>query len=266
MRILFIGGGNMATALIAGLLRQGSRAEQLAVVARNSESQQRLRTAFPIKVWPCIGAEALDADVVVLAVKPHQLQAVAEQLAPLLEQQLVLSIAAGVRAQTLSAWLAGYPSVVRSMPNTPAMVGAGVAALFALPAVTAQQRQQAGDILAAVGTILWLEDESLLDAVTAVSGSGPAYIFYFMEAMQEAAITLGLSPDAARMLTLATFSGAAKLAEYSTDEFAVLRATVTSPGGTTERALLSLAESGVQHAIAQAIYAAAQRSKELGGS
>lgn len=264
MRILFVGGGNMATALIAGLLRQGIDAERLAVVARNAEAQQRLQSEFQVKVWPDMTADALDVEVVVLAVKPQQLKLVAQQLAPLLKQQLVLSIAAGVRAGTLSAWLGGYARVVRCMPNTPAMVGAGIAGLFALPAVSLAQRQQAGEILQAVGSTLWLGEESLLDAVTAVSGSGPAYVFYFMEAMQQAGLGLGLSEDAARQLTLATFSGAIKLAEFSPDDVAVLRARVTSPGGTTERALLSMQANEVQGAIVQAIYAAAQRSEELG--
>ncbi|MHB1677293.1 MAG: pyrroline-5-carboxylate reductase [Sulfuriferula sp.] len=264
MRIVFIGAGNMATALIAGLLRYGIGAERLAVVARNFEAQQQLHNEFRIKVWSHIDADAMDADVIVLAVKPHQLQAVAQQLAPLLKQQLVVSIAAGVRAGTLSDWLQGYAMVVRTMPNTPATVGAGVTALFAMAAVSAAQREQASAIMQSVGSTLWLEDETLLDAVTAMSGSGPAYIFYFMEAMQQAGIRLGLSTAAARQLTLATFSGAAKLAEVSTEEVAVLRARVTSEGGTTERALLSMQSSGIEAAIVRAIDAAAQRSRELG--
>ncbi len=264
MRIVFIGGGNMATALIAGLLRHGIGAERLSVVARKAETQQHLRSEFRIKVWPELSAEAMDADVIVLAVKPHQLQAVAQQLAPLLEQQLVVSIAAGVRAGTLAGWLQGYGRVVRTMPNTPATVGAGVTALFALDAVSDAQREQASAILQSAGSILWLEDEALLDAVTAISGSGPAYVFYFMEAMQQAGMRLGLSTEAARQLTLATFSGAAKLAEISTEDVAVLRARVTSEGGTTERAILSMQADEVGPAIVRAIEAAAQRSRELG--
>lgn len=264
MRIVFIGAGNMATALIAGLLRHGIGAERLAAVARNAESRQQLQTEFRITVWPDISAAAMDADVIVLAVKPHQLQAVAQQLAPLLKQQLVVSIAAGVRAGTLAAWLGDYPRIVRTMPNTPAMVGAGVTALFALSGVTAEQREQAGAIMQSVGSTLWLEDEALLDAVTAMSGSGPAYVFYFMEAMQQSGIRLGLNEDAARQLTLATFSGAAKLAEVSTEGVAALRARVTSKGGTTERAISSMQSSGIDAAFSRAIDAAAQRSRELG--
>lgn len=264
MRIVFIGAGNMATALIAGLLRHGIGAERLAAVARNAESRQQLQTEFRITVWPDISAAAMDADVIVLAVKPHQLQAVAQQLTPLLKHQMVVSIAAGVRAGTLATWLGEYPRIVRTMPNTPAMVGAGVTALFALSDVTAEQREQAGAIMQSVGSTLWLEDEALLDVVTAMSGSGPAYVFYFMEAMQQSGIRLGLNENAARQLTLATFSGAAKLAEVSTEGVAALRARVTSKGGTTERAISSMQSSGIDAAFSRAIDAAAQRSRELG--
>ncbi len=266
MRIVFIGAGNMATALIAGLLRHGIGAERLGAVARKAESRQQLQTEFRISVWPDISAAAMDADVIVLAVKPHQVQSVALELAPLLSQQLVVSIAAGIRAATLSGWLRNYSRIVRTMPNTPAMVGAGVTALFALPGVSAAQREQAGAIMQSVGSTLWLDDEVLLDAVTAISGSGPAYIFYFMEAMQQAAIRLGLDDGAARQLTLATFSGAAKLAEVSTEEVSELRARVTSKGGTTERAISIMQAGAIDAVFSRAIDAAAQRSRELGNA
>lgn len=264
MHITFIGGGNMASALIAGLLREGFGAEHIKVVEHNLDAQQYLRNEFRVEVSGVMDAAAVAADVVVLAVKPQQLRIVAEQLRPFLDKQLVLSIAAGVRAASLSAWLGDYELVVRTMPNTPAMVGAGVTALFAFPAVSAAQRKQAEVIMEAAGSVVWLDDEVLMDAVTAVSGSGPAYVFYFMEAMQQAGMDLGLSAAAARQLTLETFLGAAKLAETSTEDVAQLRARVTSKGGTTEQAIMSMQADGVQSAIAQAVYAAARRSKELG--
>ena len=264
MHIAFIGGGNMASALIAGLLREGFGADRITVVEHNAEAQQHLRNEFRVTVSGDLDAAAVAADVVVLAVKPQQLKAVAEQLLPLLENQLVVSIAAGVRAASLSAWLGDYALVVRTMPNTPAMIGAGVTALFALPAVSMAQRKQAETIMEAAGSVVWLEDEALMDVVTAVSGSGPAYVFYFMEAMQQAGMELGLSAVAARQLTLETFLGAAKLAQTSPEDVAQLRARVTSKGGTTEQAILSMQTAGVEAAINQAVYAAARRSKELG--
>jgi pyrroline-5-carboxylate reductase len=264
MHITFIGGGNMASALIAGLLRQGLNASQLSVVEHSAESCARLARDYQVNTFDTLCADAVTSDVIVLAVKPQQLKEVALQLSPLLATQLVVSIAAGVRAATLSAWLMGYTRIVRSMPNTPAMIGAGVSALYALPAVDALQRQAAADVLNAAGSVVWVEDESQMDAVTAVSGSGPAYVFYFMEAMQHAGTELGLSADVARQLALETFLGAAKLALASSEDLATLRARVTSKGGTTERALLSMQNSHVAEAIGTALQAAAERSRELG--
>lgn len=264
MRITFIGGGNMAAALIAGLLRQGFGADQIGVIEHNHEAQQRLRHEFHVAVCDQMNASSVKADVLVLAVKPQQLPVVAEQLADLLDSQLIVSIAAGVRTDSLSRWLGDYELIVRTMPNTPAMVGAGVTALYALPAVNAVQLKQAEVIMQAAGGTVWLQEESLMDAVTAVSGSGPAYVFYFMEAMQQAAMALGLSADVARQLTQQTFLGAARLAENSPDEVELLRARVTSKGGTTEQAILSMQAAGVNTAIAEAVFAAARRSRELG--
>lgn len=264
MRITFIGGGNMATALIAGLLRQGQIAEQISVVEHNAEACARLLADYRVNTYTELVPDAVIADVVVLAVKPQQLKIVAQALSPLLATQLVVSIAAGVRARTLSAWLMGYANVVRTMPNTPAMIGAGVTALYALPAVHPSRRQMAETILESAGSILWLEDEALMDAVTAVSGSGPAYVFYFIEAMQQAALELGLDADAARQLALQTMLGSAQLAAGSREDVVNLRARVTSKAGTTERALESMHESGVKAAIVRAIHAAAARSRELG--
>ncbi|MEQ1667110.1 MAG: pyrroline-5-carboxylate reductase [Sulfuriferula sp.] len=264
MQVAFIGGGNMAVALIAGLLRQGMRAESIRVVEHNEQAQQRLRTEFGVSVVEKMDAETLRVDVIVLAVKPQQLSDVAATLRAMLTTQVVVSIAAGVRIASLSSWLGDYATIVRAMPNTPAMVGAGVTALFAAAAVTAAQRLQAGSVLEAAGSVLWLAHEDLMDAVTAVSGSGPAYVFLFMEAMQQAGVELGLTADAARQLTLETFLGAAKLAASSSEEVAQLRARVTSKGGTTEQAILTMQARAVPESIVAAVHAAAQRSKNLG--
>jgi len=200
----------------------------------------------------------------VLAVKPQQLHGVAIQLRGRLDGKLVISIAAGVRSADLSLWLGGHAVIVRAMPNTPAMVLAGVTGLYALPEVPEHQRQQAETILGAVGTTLWLEKEVQMDAVTAISGSGPAYVFLFIEALQEAAMELGFTPDDARTLSLETFLGAAKLASQSSEDAATLRARVTSKGGTTERAILAMEAAGIKQTIIQATQAACQRSRELG--
>jgi pyrroline-5-carboxylate reductase len=264
MNITFIGGGNMASALIGGLVAQGFDASHIHVVDVSRETREALQARYPVQTFAAMDAEAVASEVIVLAVKPQQLREVAASLAPLLHRQLVISIAAGVRAGDLSRWLGGYRQLVRSMPNTPAMVSAGMSGLYALPEVAQPQRQQAETVLQAVGETLWLEEEAQMDAITAVSGSGPAYVFYFMEAMQAAATELGFSPRQARALTLQTFLGAARLASQSEEDAATLRARVTSKGGTTERALSTMDEAAVKTAIIQAIHAAAGRSRELG--
>ena len=230
MKITFIGGGNMASALIGGLVQQGLSPSDVRVVEVNPEACATLTRAFALKTYPGISAEAVQSDLIVLAVKPQQLSAVAAELQPHLREQVVISIAAGVRAADLSRWLGDYPRVVRAMPNTPALVRAGVAGLFALPGVSAAARGQAQQVLEAVGSCVWLSDEAQMDAVTAVSGSGPAYVFYFIEALEAAALELGLSAEQGRELALATFLGAAQLARSSPDDPATLRAKVTSKG------------------------------------
>ncbi len=264
MDITFIGGGNMAGALIAGLLKKGLAAGSLRVVELSVQAREHLEQTYGVATYPDLAADAAAAGAIVLAVKPQQLFAVAERLRPWLRGQLVISIAAGVRASDLSRWLGGYGAVVRVMPNTPAMVLSGMSGLFALPGVSAGQRQQADTILGAVGTTLWLEEEAQMDAVTAVAGSGPAYVFYFIEALEEAAITLGLSAAQARRLSLETFLGASRLASQGGEDVATLRARVTSKGGTTERALQALEDTGVKRQIVAAVRAAAERSRELG--
>lgn len=264
MNITFIGGGNMAGALITGLLQKGFAAKQIGVVEISAESRTRLEQQFGVATHDAINAAAVGGDIVVLAVKPQQLFEVARQLRGLVNGKLVISIAAGVRGVDLSRWLGGHAELVRAMPNTPAMVLAGMTGLYALPRVSEPQRRQAETVLGAVGTTLWLESESQMDAVTAISGSGPAYVFLFMEALQAAAEELGFAPDAARALSLQTFAGAAQLAAASEEDAAALRARVTSKGGTTERAILSMENAGIRQAIVEAARAACLRSRELG--
>jgi len=263
MRICFIGAGNMATALIGGMLGRGYNSSKIRVVEINAENRLRIHEEFAVRAVEDLESGVAGCQTIVLAVKPQQMHEVAVQLAPLLKGQLLISIAAGIRGRDLARW-AGTQAVVRAMPNTAALIRCSMTGLFALPAVTTAQREQAQSILTAVGKILWLEDEAMLDSVTAISGSGPAYVFYFIEAMQTAAVELGFSAEDARMLSLETFLGASKLAETSPEEVSVLRQRVTSKNGTTERALLSLANHHVARHIALAAQAAAARSRELG--
>ncbi len=263
MNICFIGGGNMAHALIGGLLQRDFTAAQLRVVEINADNRAKLHSAFGVETVEDFETGLADSDVVVLAVKPQQLSEVAKQLAPLLSGQLLVSIAAGIRAENLARW-AGTQNVVRAMPNTPALIQSGVTGLYAMPAVSKEHCGEAQTILAAVGSTLWLEDEQMLDAVTGISGSGPAYVFYFIEALQQAAQELGFAAEDARRMALDTFLGAAKLADASEEEVSVLRARVTSKNGTTERALLSLDANAVKQHIITAAKAAATRAKEMG--
>ena len=263
MNICFIGGGNMATALIGGMLGKGFVAGQISVVEIGADSRARLQRDFAVHAVENLAEGVSGSDIIVFAVKPQQLREVAQQLAPLLDKQLLISIAAGVRAVDLARW-SGSQAVVRAMPNTPALIQSGMTGLYATPVVNAAQREQAQSILVAVGEILWLQDEAMLDAVTAISGSGPAYVFYFIEALQQAARGLGFNAEEARRLSLATFLGASKLAAGSDEDVSVLRARVTSKNGTTERALLSMAAHQVAEHIVQAAQAAADRAKEMG--
>jgi pyrroline-5-carboxylate reductase len=263
MNICFIGGGNMATALIGGLLGKGFSAQHISVVEISHENRARLQRDFSVRAFENLAEGMADSQVIVLAVKPQQLRVVAQQLAPLLGKQLIVSIAAGIRAIDLARWT-GSQAIVRAMPNTPALIQSGMTGLYALPAVTATQREQAQNILTAVGKILWLPDEAMLDAVTAISGSGPAYVFYFIEALQQAARDMGFNAEAAQLLSLETFLGASKLAASSDEDASILRARVTSKNGTTERALLSMDDNHVMQHIITAAKAAAARSREMG--
>ncbi|MFA6969981.1 MAG: pyrroline-5-carboxylate reductase [Gallionella sp.] len=263
MNICFIGGGNMATALIGGLLGQGFAAAQISVVEINADNRARLQRDFAVRTVEALADGVAGSQIIVLAVKPQQLCEVALQLAPLLSGQLLISIAAGIRASDLARWT-GSQTIVRAMPNTPALIQSGMTGMYAMPSVNAVQREQAQSILTAVGDVLWLDDEAMVDAVTAISGSGPAYVFYFIEALERAAQELGFVADDARRLSIATFLGASKLAASSKDGPGVLRARVTSKNGTTERALLSMEANQVKQHIISAAEAAAERSREMG--
>jgi pyrroline-5-carboxylate reductase len=264
MQATFIGGGNMASALVGGLLKQGWPAAELRVVEILPQARAALSRQFAVAAEPAV-PDCFDAqEVVVLAIKPQHMLDVARELRSRLSGQLVVSIAAGIRTGDLSRWLGGYEQIVRVMPNTPALVLAGISALFAMAAVAADARARAEGILSAVGGTLWVEREELMDAVTAVSGSGPAYVFYFMEAVIRAAEELGLAPEQARTLTLETFYGAASLARQSGESPAALRVRVTSKGGTTERAVNALEAAEVRQHLIDAVKQAADRSRELG--
>ena len=263
MKIAFIGGGNMARAIVGGLAAKGIRASDLLVVEIDGAARLRLIAEFGVAAIEGPGAALAEADVLVFAVKPQQMREAAAAAAPYLGDPLVVTIAAGIRAADLARWLS-RKRIVRAMPNTPALVHAGITGLYAMPGLGADDRQAAEDLLAAVGSTLWFEREEDLDAVTAVSGSGPAYVFYAMEALEEAARELGLAEGASRSLALWTFVGAAKLAIERGEDPARLRAQVTSKGGTTERALQVMEERGVKAGLVEGVKAAHERSRELG--
>jgi pyrroline-5-carboxylate reductase len=263
MKITFIGGGNMANALIGGLRKQGFSAAGIQVVEPVEELRARLTDDFGVRCTPAIDAAALNCEVLVLAVKPQVMKEALAPAAGKLAGQLVVSIAAGLQLKDIGRWLGGHRKLVRSMPNTPALIGAGITGLYAGPAVDREGRDTAEKIMRAVGRTLWVEDEALMDVVTAVSGSGPAYVFYFIEAIQNAGAQLGLPPETARLLAVETFLGAAQLANASGDPVSELRARVTSKGGTTAAAIEVFNSEGVNAAIAKGVEAAAARGREL---
>ncbi len=267
MRIAFIGGGNMATALIGGLVAAGRAASHFIVVEPMDAQRARLSERFPgIAVHANVADAPLQGvTLVVLAVKPQQMREACAALSPSVQGvRAVLSIAAGTRSRDISRWLGGYPRVLRAMPNTPALIGAGITGVHAPPAVDATGRDAANAVLAAAGEVVWCDEEAMLDAVTGVSGSGPAYVFYCLEALEQAAKDLGFTSGDARKLAYATFDGAVKLAQVSAADLRTLRAQVTSKGGTTERGIAALERAGVREAIIQAAKAAAARATELG--
>ena len=265
MKLTFIGGGNMASSLIGGLVADNLDPGQIYVAEPIDGLRESLTARFGVHTTNNNLDAVSEADVVVLAVKPQQLKAVAEELASAIHASgsLVVSVAAGVHSEVIENWLGGNVAVVRSMPNTPALVQSGATALFANKHVTEDQRDRAESILRAAGLTLWLEDESLMDAVTALSGSGPAYFFRIMEAIESAGIDLGLPPETSRLLTLQTAFGAAKMALESSEPAATLREQVTSPGGTTEQGLRVMEGHQIDNIFKEVLTAARDRSEEL---
>ena len=264
MKITFLGGGNMAIALVGGLIQRGFAPHDLSVIEILPEARERLSAQFTINLYAEASADALACDVLVLAVKPQQMRAALASLPGGDRKPLIVSIAAGLLVDDLARWMGGYRRIVRAMPNTPALIGAGMTGLYADPSVSIEDKNRAEAILGAVGATVWVNSEDLIDSVTAISGSGPAYVFLFLEAMQEAARELGLSPETARSLAIQTVIGSAQLAEQSSEPVSVLRERVTSKGGTTEAALKKKAEMGVKEGLIAGMHAAAERSRELG--
>ena len=264
-QITFIGGGNMATSLIAGLISNNYPADHISVAEPDADKASALQQQFSIRTFSDNNEACHQASIIVLAVKPQIMQPVCRDIAGTVQksQPLVISIAAGLLSEDISRWLGGDASMVRCMPNTPSLLNAGATGLFANEKVSDEQKHQADQILASAGINVWVKKESQLDAVTAVSGSGPAYYFLFMEAMQTAGEQLGLTADQAKQLTLQTALGAARMAIESDDELAELRAKVTSKGGTTEQAINTFEANNLREIVMKAMQAANNRASEL---
>ena len=263
-KILFLGGGNMASALIGGLVAKGFEARSISVIEVDATARERLGSRHAVRVSAAPDAATLAAGTIVLAVKPQDMRAALSGFAGKLNQQLVISIAAGITLEALSRWLGGHRKLVRCMPNTPALIGAGIAGLYAFPDVGQDERKQTETILSAVGEVVWLAEERLLDPVTAVSASGPAYVFWFIEQLAASGESLGIPKDAALKLALHTVLGSARLAVSSDKSPSELRKQVTSKGGTTEAALKVFDEEKLAERFARAIAAASRRGEELG--
>ena len=261
--LAFIGGGNMATAILGGLIRSGTPGANLIVLDPNADQRARLERDFGVRTLAAADATLAEADAVVWAVKPQSFKDAAAPCAPFVGGAMHLSVMAGIRSDAI-AQATGSDRVVRSMPNTPALIGQGISGLYARPAVSAAERAQVESLLAPTGDVVWVEREVDLDAVTALSGSGPAYVFYFIEAMVAAAERMGLTAEQGKQLALATFGGATELARRSDDTPATLRERVTSKGGTTYAALTTLQAQGVQDSFIAAMLAAQARARELG--
>jgi pyrroline-5-carboxylate reductase len=261
--IAFIGGGNMASAIIGGLLRRGLPAAQIEVVEPSAEARGKLLSQYGVQAQDSAGPALRRAQLVVWAVKPQTFKDAAAQARSHTASALHLSVAAGIRSDSIAAWL-GTDRIGRSMPNTPALVGKGMTALFARPGATAADRSLVEQVIATTGESLWVEHESQLDAVTALSGSGPAYVFFFLEAMTKAGVEMGLPPQQAHRLAVGTFVGASELARASEEPPEVLRQRVTSKGGTTYAAITSMEQDQVQALFIKAMQAACKRATELG--
>ncbi|MEG3791719.1 pyrroline-5-carboxylate reductase [Lysobacter sp. CCNWLW3] len=263
--VAFIGGGNMARSLIGGLVARGGDADAVRVAEPVDLLREALQRDFGVRSYANAAEAATGASVWLLAVKPQVMRSVCSALAPLAQAQhpLVISIAAGITARQLDLWLGGGQAVVRAMPNTPALLGAGITGLYANAATAQPQRERAAALLEAVGATVWIDQEAQMDAVTAVSGSGPAYVFLLAEAMQAAGEAQGLAPAAARALVNQTLLGAATMLSRSDESAEVLRARVTSPGGTTQAAIETFETGGLRPLVAAAIAAATERGREL---
>lgn len=261
----FIGGGNMARSLAKGLLANDWDPGNLMISDPDSNVRQRLTELLGVTTTDDNRELVAQSDIVVLAVKPQVLKSVAKEIAGDIGKKspLVISIAAGIRTQDLLEWLGGAITLVRAMPNTPALVGSGATGLYASDNVTTTQKDEAETILRAVGMVAWVQNEELMDVVTALSGSGPAYYLLVMEALEAAATALGLDADTARLLTLETAFGSAKMALEGGEAPAKLRDRVTSPGGTTEQAMKTLEQNNVRESFSKALIAATERSREL---
>jgi pyrroline-5-carboxylate reductase len=259
----FIGGGNMASAIIGGLIRQGMKPGQFSVVEPYADTAAKLHQDFGITALSAAGPTLAQAHLVVWAVKPQVFHEAALPVMPFTRQALHLSVAAGIRTNSICRWV-GTDRVVRCMPNTPALVGQGITGLFPCPSVTTADKAWVEQVMATTGQFVWVDQEAKLDAVTALSGSGPAYVFYFLEAMTEAGVGMGLSAEQAYQLAVATFSGASSLAAASTESPEVLRQRVTSKGGTTYAALTAMEASGMKASFVKAMQAAEARARELG--
>jgi pyrroline-5-carboxylate reductase len=262
-RIAFIGGGNMASAIIGGLIGQGFSSQDIDVVEPFAEAQEKLKSLFGLVAMAQPSAQLAAAALVVWAVKPQTFKEAALQARFHTRDALHLSVAAGIRSDSIARWL-GTERVVRAMPNTPALIGKGITALFARPAVSAPDKAWISRVIASTGELLWLELEEQLDAVTALSGSGPAYMFYFMEAMTAAGAEMGLPRAQAYQLAVATFIGAGALAHSSGEPPEILRQRVTSKGGTTYAAMTSMEHDDIKTQFVRAMHAARQRAKEMG--
>jgi pyrroline-5-carboxylate reductase len=262
--ITFIGGGNMASAIIGGLVRQGHPATALQVVEPWDEQRAKLTQQFPgMAVLPAASAELKPSQLVVWAVKPQTFKDAAAATMAFVNGALHLSVAAGITSDSIAAWL-GSERIVRAMPNTPALVGLGMTGLMARAAVSADDQALVERVVRTTGELVWVKVESDLDAVTALSGSGPAYVFYFLEAMRDAGARMGLAPEVAQQLAIGTFIGAATLAQRSSDPLQTLRERVTSKGGTTYAAITSMEASGMKPKFEEALVAAQKRAGELG--
>jgi pyrroline-5-carboxylate reductase len=261
--IAFIGGGNMAGAIIGGLLRKGMTAAQVEVVEPFAPTREKLKDLFGVHAREQAGPALQRAALVVWAVKPQTFREAAAQAAAHTQGAMHLSVAAGIRSDSIAAWL-GTQRIVRCMPNTPALIGKGITALYARAGVDADDHRRAEQVIATTGDWLWVDQEAQLDAVTALSGSGPAYVFFFLEAMTQAGIEMGLTREQAYRLAVGTFGGAAELARASDEPPEVLRQRVTSKGGTTHAAITSMEHDRVQALFVKALHAAESRARELG--